>query len=331
MPAPLHQVPLVGDDDDAARRPCRPRRRWSRPDRWPLRSHRSTSTATSACSMARRATTTLTRFDLAGARHPARPADAGGVEDPERPLVPLEQRVDGVPGRPGHVADDRSLLAQQPLSSDDLPTFGRPTMATAVSGSGRPAPRPSRRGAGSRATISSSRSPTPVAVLGGDLDDRLEAQAVELDGPPRARRSSVLFTAMITGRRDRRAAPRRSPRRPAPAPRGRPRRRQPGRPSPAPCGRARRPARAADRRWRRTSRRCRPAKSGCPATRPAGRSMSRVVPATGVTMARRESGDAVEQRGLADVRAADQHDRRDRSGTFQGHVRKLQLGRSLTA
>ena len=33
--------------------------------------------------------------------------------------------------------------------------------------------------------------------------------------------------------------------------------------------------------------------------------------------------DAVEEGGLPHVRAADQHDRRGRSRTFQGHVRKL--------
>ena len=50
---------------------------------------------------------------------------------------------------------------------------------------------------------------------------------------------------------------------------------------------------------------------------------SRVVPAIGVDDGAPRVGDAVEQGGLADVGPADQHDRGERSGTFQGHVRKL--------
>ena len=86
------------------------------------------------------------------------------------------------------------------LTSDDLPTLGRPTIATAVSGSGALGARLAR--AGSRAHDLVEQVADAVAVLGGDLDDRLEAEREELDRATRApARSSVLLTARSPARR----------------------------------------------------------------------------------------------------------------------------------
>ena len=181
---------------------------------------------------------------------------------------------------------DRSSFSNR-FSSDDLPTFGRPTIAT---GGLR---RFVRRVAGARGRAGKPRDDLvqqvadALAVLGGDLDDRLEAELVELDGRVRA----PAVVGLVDRHQDRRlrrlAAPRRSPRRPRPALRAHRRRTQSPR-SRWPAGRAddqlvqrivagaEHPA-GIDQRERRPL--------------PLGRlrNESRVVPATGVTMARRVS------------------------------------------
>ncbi len=120
----------------------------------------TTSTATSAFSIARRAMTTATpstwpaRATRPGRRMPA-VSRILNVRFCHLSTASTVSRV--VPGMSLTIA--RSSFSNR-LSKDDLPTFGRPTIATRVSrsftGSGA-----SRVPSGNRATISSSRSPTP--------------------------------------------------------------------------------------------------------------------------------------------------------------------------
>ena len=65
------------------------------------------------------------------------------------------------------------------MTSDDFPTFGRPTIATATSGSGALGGRLARRQAGDDLV---EQLVDAVAVLGRDLERRLEAHPVELHG-----------------------------------------------------------------------------------------------------------------------------------------------------
>ncbi len=126
--------------------------------------------------------------------------------------MPRQHRVDRVARRPRHVADEHALCAQQPVherrladvrtADDGDGDFGRgiwdwDSGFARDSGFGRTrdspryrAPRRCRRprlascvsplSAPRRATISSSRSATPVPVLGGNLDDRLDPERVEI-------------------------------------------------------------------------------------------------------------------------------------------------------
>ena len=89
--------------------------------------------------------------------------------------MPLQHGVDGVARGPRHVADDHRSSLSNRLTSDDLPTFGRPTMATRVFDVLR------RRGSsrvpsGQRRDDLVEQIPDAVAVFGGNLDDRLEAE-----------------------------------------------------------------------------------------------------------------------------------------------------------
>ena len=136
----------------------------------------------------------------AGCRRCRRSGTSGGATSARASTV---SRV--VPGI--SLTIDRSSCSSR-LSSDDLPTFGRPTIATAVSSGRRPALPASRARRASRATISSSRSPTPVAVLGGDLDDRLEPELIELDRPP----ARPLVVGLVDRHQHRHARPCRSAR-----------------------------------------------------------------------------------------------------------------------
>jgi hypothetical protein len=159
-PAPLHQVPLVHRDDDPAPGLVggpgdggvlvggplggidEQHRDVRLVDR-PLRQHDAD------------------RLDLAAARHAPRPADAGRVDDAERPPVPLQDGVHGVPRRARHLADDRALLLQQPVEQRRLADV-RPADDGDGGLLGVVGRQPLRRaGPGKRLTISSSRSPTP--------------------------------------------------------------------------------------------------------------------------------------------------------------------------
>ena len=94
--------------------------------------------------------------------------------------MPLEHRVNRVPRRPGmSLTIDRSSRRSR-FSSEDLPTFGRPTMATAVSGSGAliSAVAADRR---KRCDDLVKQVADAFAVFGGHLDDGLESEAVELE------------------------------------------------------------------------------------------------------------------------------------------------------
>ena len=193
------------------------------------------------------------------------------------------------------------------LSSEDLPTFGRPTMATATSGgssgadalaAGREhARRPRRAGRPS------------LAVLGGDLDHWLEAELVELDRP--AARPAVV--GLVDRHEHRRLRGSEAAGNLLVA------RHEPSRPSTTntirsavsiafrPCSHdelvqgivaGAEHAAGVDERERRAQ--------------PLGRLRVRVSGRPGYRRDDRaaHAGDAVEEGGLADVRTADQHDRR---------------------
>ena len=180
---PLHQVPLVGRDDDRRSRPSRPRRRSWRPGRWPPRPSRRAARRRRPCSMARRARITLSASSCPlRATRPARRMPAVSTMRKVR-LLPFEHGVHGVAGRARHVADDRALLSQQAIEQRRLADVGPPD----------------DRDRGflwrvRRTTPAARRRNTPddlveqvanaLAVLGRDLDDRLEPELVELDRPP---------------------------------------------------------------------------------------------------------------------------------------------------
>ena len=115
------------------------------------------------------------------------------VESSRRSTVSIESRV--VPGTSETITRSRPTSA---FRSDDLPTFGRPRIATLIASSptGR-SPWP-----GSRATISSRRSPEPWPCsaeigIGSPSPRRWNSSA------SRSRRgSSSLFASTSTGRRD---------------------------------------------------------------------------------------------------------------------------------
>ena len=67
------------------------------------------------------------------------------------------------------------------FSNDDLPTLGRPTMATAIGSVSAGAPRLAARGQPADHFVEQIAG--ALAVLGGDLHDRLEAEPIELDRP----------------------------------------------------------------------------------------------------------------------------------------------------
>ena len=252
----------------------------------------------------------------------------------------------GIARRARHVADQHALFLSRRLTSDDLPTLGRPTMATSIS---IRADRAQCRRLAPSDSAASSRVPRPEsgrrcplepvddlveqvadarAVLGRDLERPARTRADRTPSPARARLSSVLLMASRTGQaglpqllRDRLVARR-------PGPRGR-RRRRPG---------DRRPTMA---RWPcRTTSSCsgsslapnRPPVSdswnAAPRQTTGRASESRVVPATGATMARREPVIRLNKRGLADVGAADEDD----GGGLRRHSAVLHhLASALTA
>ena len=110
---------------------------------------------------------------------PSPAPDPGGVDQHEAPPAVLQLGVDGVAGGAGDLAHHHPLLAQEPVQQEDLPTLGRPTMATLIRSSS----------SGSSSTGGAELGHDLVQevagvgpVVGGDGDDGVEAQAVELVG-----------------------------------------------------------------------------------------------------------------------------------------------------
>ena len=100
---------------------------------WPVgpSSASTTRSATSQSSIRLRAwTTDSTSGALLGL---APPPDSRRVHEPEAAAARLEQDVHGVARRAGDLRDDRALLAEERVESEDFPTFGRPTTARAIS------------------------------------------------------------------------------------------------------------------------------------------------------------------------------------------------------
>ena len=170
-PSILHQVPLVGRDDDAAAGLDRRAGDGAILVGRASASASMTSTTTSARSMARRASITLsvsTWPDLGDRGRPAgcppcrRCGTACGATSAWRST---ESRV--VPGTSETII--RSSL-QSRLTSDDLPALGRPTIATAVSR--RSGSEVTRGAFGTCADDGVHQLADAHAVLGADLDDR---------------------------------------------------------------------------------------------------------------------------------------------------------------
>ena len=216
------------------------------------------------------------------------------------------------------------------LTSEDLPTFGRPMIATPVSPGRWPAARAAPRRLRRPRPRSRLRRLRPAAPAGARRSRRAGRPP-----PGRARPRSRPPARSPAGRTPSR---RRAPAgRPSCSPRGgsgvpvvaqrlrRSRRRQasvpPGRPRrstsevglldrPPPC--------SSDQRVQRVlagaehARRCRSARTSTPCQTTGCEMTSRVVPGTGVDDRAARRRDPVEQRGLADVGPADQHD--DRAG-----------------
>jgi serine/threonine-protein kinase len=109
--APLHQVPLVGGDDDAAAgllglagdRRVLIGGPFGRVDE----QHRHVRLADGAPRE-----DDAQRLELAAAGHAPRASDAGCVHDPERAMVPLQHRIDRVPRGPRRLADEGALLVE---------------------------------------------------------------------------------------------------------------------------------------------------------------------------------------------------------------------------
>ena len=197
-PLHLHQIPLVRGDDDPASRPCARRRRSPRPDRRRPAAASSTSTTTSAREIARRASITLSAStcpDCAtfpGRRMPA----VSTMRNCRRCHISTASTASRVvPGISETII--RSSRSSR-LTSDDLPAFGRPTIATAVSAVAcspgadrcerccsssyrrRSRSRP-RADAGSRLHDLVEQIADALSVLGAHLDDRIEAELIQLE------------------------------------------------------------------------------------------------------------------------------------------------------
>ena len=213
---------------------------------------------------------------------------------------------------------ERSSFSSR-LSSDDLPTFGRPTIAIAVSSE---VSSPGSLRAGSRLHDLVEQIADPVAVLGGDLDDRLEPELVELEHPA----ARPLVVGLVDRHQHRRL--------------GRPQvagdllvaRTSPSRPSTTNTMTS--AVSSAFRPWmidqlveRILAGAEHPAGIDQPEGRflPLGRLSNDVAGRPGDRRDDRAAGagDAVEQGRFADVRPADQHDRWQAEGTFHGHVVSL--------
>ncbi len=120
---------------------------------------------------------------------------------PRSKIVSIASRV--VPGVGATITRGRPRMA---FTSDDLPTFGRPRMATRISSSASaPSPSsPSTSGGGSRSTIASSRSPVPRPCSADTLIGSPRPSPCSSSAPASWAVSSTLFASTSTGRRDRR-------------------------------------------------------------------------------------------------------------------------------
>ena len=131
--------------------------------------------------------------------------------------VALEHGVDRVARRARHLGHDDALRPSRAFRSDDLPTFGRPRIATLIASS--PTGRSLRPG--SRRTISSSRSPVPwpwsaESGIGSPRPSRWNSSASSV--PPRvvelvrehehrlSRRAQDLRELLVARRHPRRAS-----------------------------------------------------------------------------------------------------------------------------
>ena len=140
--------------------------------------------------------------------------------------MPGQHGVDRVARRARHLADQHALFLQQPVQQRRLADVrpaddgdarsrvggsrlgleaGAARPCRSHPSSSRSSPKPWRL---SRFTISSSRSPTPVSVLGGDLDDRLESELIELH----RRRLRALVVGLVDREQHRHARSARSSR-----------------------------------------------------------------------------------------------------------------------
>ena len=264
----------------------------------------------------------------AGTRHPTGTADPCRVEDPERPLVPLQDRVHGVARRPGHVADDRPLFFQQPVHQRRLADVRAPDdrhLGLRLRG---------RR----RRLVLQFGEPRDdlveqvadaLAVLRRNLDDRLEPEGVELDRPT----ASVPIVRLVDRDQHRPAhraeragdllVPGHQPFAPIYNEDNEIRRQMARRPcsTTSSCSGSRL---APNMPPVSTTENLAPCHSaGCAM-------VSRVVPATRRHDGAPRVGNAVEQGRLSHVGTADQHNRRGGAGAFHRHL-KVQLGASLTA
>ena len=74
-----------------------------------------------------------------------RPANSGRVDQQHVAAVRSEPHVDRIARRAGSVIDDRAFESREAISSDDLPTLGRPISASLKSGDAAAAPSRSRQ------------------------------------------------------------------------------------------------------------------------------------------------------------------------------------------
>ena len=211
---------------------------------------------------------------------------------------------------------DRSSRSKR-LSSDDLPTLGRPTIATFVSSSTSEAALSCARRQPARDFVQ--QIADALAVLGGDFHDRLEPQLVELERPS----PGALVVGLVDRQDDRRGDHSQS--------RGN---LLVGRDQPLASvdhehdhiGRLERPpALLHDELVQRIVAGAEhPAsideRNVVPCHSAGSELTSRVVPGDWRDDRAAGIGDAVEERRFADVRPADQHDRRGGRRAFQRHA-----------
>ena len=143
--------------------------------------------------------------------------DAGGVDEPDaggrRPRVACRSRRASCPPRSETITRSRPRKA---LTSEDLPTFGRPITASRTRSSSRPRRPPSS--GGSSSTSRSSRSPVPRPWAAETGIGSPSPSAVEVVRERRGRAASRSCSRRRRPARRRGAGCRRSPRRPGRTP-----------------------------------------------------------------------------------------------------------------